>query len=131
MSIFDSNEPIIVSSVGGDIPAGEVEKTVLGAKADELAEVVDVTVDGEYAIQGEVKIVMTVAQMDKLAELLERHVDRSVVALDNGDPEGARFIEELVRTLSAGVKAAKSCGYRHAHLPHSGCNGVTLNEAYS
>lgn len=60
---------------------------------------IDVTTDGEYEQHGEVKVVMTTEQLDKLAELLDRHIDRDVVALDNDDPEGAVFVELLVAAI--------------------------------
>lgn len=60
---------------------------------------VDVTTDGEYEQHGEVKIVMTTEQIDKLAELLDRHVDLDVVGLDNEDPEGAMFVSLLISTI--------------------------------
>lgn len=78
MSIFDINEPVKVSSVGGDIPAGEVEVTNLGNDA---------------------VIELTHVQAVKLHELLARHIDLDVVRLDNGDDEGADLIERLISQL--------------------------------
>lgn len=60
---------------------------------------VDVTTDGEYEQHGEVKVVMTTEQLDKLAELLDRHIDPDVVALDNGDPQGGLFVQILVAAI--------------------------------
>lgn len=60
---------------------------------------VDVTTDGEYEQHGEVKIVVTTEQVDKLAELLNRHVDLDVVAMDNDDPQGAMFVTMLVEAI--------------------------------
>jgi hypothetical protein len=60
---------------------------------------IDITVDGEYEQHGEVKVVMTDEQLDKLAELLGRHVDLDVVSLDNDDPEGALFVQMLTYAI--------------------------------
>jgi len=60
---------------------------------------IDITTDGEYEQHGEVKIVMTTEQADKLAELLALHVDLDVVRLDNDDPEAALFVEFLTYAL--------------------------------
>lgn len=66
---------------------------------DPLTMQIDVTTDGEYEQHGEVKIVMTTEQVDKLAELLDRHIDLDVVSLDNDDPEGAVFVRLLIDTI--------------------------------
>jgi len=60
---------------------------------------IDITTDGEYEQHGEVKIVMTTEQADKLAELLDRHIDPDVVRLDNGDHEGMLFVEFLTYAI--------------------------------
>jgi len=60
---------------------------------------IDVTTDGKYEQHGEVKIVMTTEQVDKLAELLDLHVDLEVVAQDNNDPEAALFATMLIDTI--------------------------------
>jgi hypothetical protein len=70
-----------------------------GRTATELTKEIDVTTDGEYADHDEVKIVMTGTQADKLAELLARHIDLDVVALDNDDPQGALFVTMLIDTI--------------------------------
>jgi len=60
---------------------------------------IDITVDGEYEQHGEAKLVMTDEQFDKLAELLDRHIDLDVVSLDNDDPEGAIFVQMLTYAI--------------------------------
>lgn len=66
---------------------------------DPLTMDIDVTADGEYAQHGEVKIVMTTEQADKLAELLKLHIDLDVVANDNDDPEAAVMVDILIYAI--------------------------------
>jgi len=78
-----------------------------GQTGTELTKEIDVTTDGEYAVHDEVKIVMTGAQADKLAELLARHIDLDVVALDNEDPEAALMVTMLIDTIRNEREVAK------------------------
>jgi hypothetical protein len=66
---------------------------------DPLTMDIDITADGEYAQHGEVKIVMTTEQADKLAELLKLHIDLDVVANDNNDPEAAVMVDILIYAI--------------------------------
>jgi len=70
-----------------------------GSTTTPLTMDIDVRADGEYAQHGEVAIVMTTEQADKLAELLDRHIDPDVVRLDNGDHEGMLFVEFLIYAI--------------------------------
>jgi hypothetical protein len=65
---------------------------------------IDITADGEYAENDDVKIVMTRMQAEALASLLDLHVDLEVVRLDNNDPEGALFIENLIQNIRESLK---------------------------
>lgn len=65
---------------------------------------VDITTDGEYAKNGEVKLVMTVEQLDKLAEVLDTCVDRDTVALDWDEPQTAEFVDSLVSAIRSARK---------------------------
>jgi hypothetical protein len=58
--------------------------------------------------RGEVKIVMTRDRAAKLVELIGRHVDLDVVELDNDDPDGARFVRELLADLRGTLDTAEA-----------------------
>jgi hypothetical protein len=70
-----------------------------GRTVTPLTKTIDVTADGQYKAYGEVKIVMTTEQVDKLAELLDLHIDLDVVSLDNDDPQGALFVQALIDAI--------------------------------
>lgn len=72
---------------------------------DPLTMDIDITTDGEYEQHGEVKVVMTTEQLDKLAELLDLHIDKDVVANDNNDPEAAVFVDMLVYAIRQARKS--------------------------
>jgi hypothetical protein len=60
---------------------------------------VDIVTDGEYAEHDEVKIVMTLAQADKLAEVLAIVTDDDVIRYDWAEPETADFIGSLIGVI--------------------------------
>jgi hypothetical protein len=65
-----------------------------------LAIPVEITpLDATISDSGPVELLLSGAQLAKLAELLNRHVDLDVVRLDNDDPEGATFVTGLVKTI--------------------------------
>jgi hypothetical protein len=67
--------------------------------SDNLGEVIDITTGGEYGDEDEVKVVMTVAQFDKLVELLGL-VDLDAVRHGNDDLPGANFVEAFLATAT-------------------------------
>lgn len=69
-----------------------------GRTSTALTQVVDMEILDDEGLFPEVRMLVTVAQMDKLAELLDRHVDLDVVELDNDDAEGARLVRDFLAT---------------------------------
>jgi len=74
-----------------------------GQTVTELTKEIDITTDGEYADHDEVKIVMTTAQLSKLGELLDLHIDPDVVEHDNDDREGRIFVDMLIEAIKIAI----------------------------
>lgn len=87
-----------------DIEAGEDEAArdeEITRAAYELGKQVDITVDGEYGDHDEVKIVMTTAQLGKLAELLKLANLHAVELV--GDIDGAQFAREFIAEAEGAI----------------------------
>lgn len=67
----------------------------------ELGKQVDITVDGEYGDHDEAKIVLTTAQLGKLAQLVKL-VDLGAVEL-GGDVDGAQFAREFIAEVEGAI----------------------------
>src|SRR4051795_7824606 len=69
----------------------------------DLSTPIDITTSGECADSGEVKVIMTLAQLTAIRNTLNWNVDLETVELDNDEPERAALVIDFVGAVDAAV----------------------------